>query len=110
LREVARSCIKAGIAKQAIDRLASADRRQAYEAFSMLSLLAKSNETEPLLEAIASHPDINVQLAATRLLGLAGKPAVAVQLRQLVVRDGLPEKVRTAILEVVYKIDQAQPV
>ncbi|MEA2172703.1 MAG: hypothetical protein QOD00_295 [Blastocatellia bacterium] len=110
LREVARSCIKAGIAKQAIDRLASADRRQAYEAFSMLSLLAKSNETEPLLEAIASHPEINVQLAATRLLGLAGKPAVAVQLRQLVVRDGLPEKVRTAILEVVYKIDQAQPV
>lgn len=110
LREVARSCIKAGIAKQAIDRLASEDRRQAYEAFSMLSILAKSNETEPVLEAIASHPDLNVQLAATRLLGLAGRPEVAAQLRQLVVRDGLPEKVRTAILEVVYKIDQAQPV
>jgi HEAT repeat protein len=110
LREVARSCIKAGIAKQAIDRLSSEDRRQAYEAFSMLSILAKSNQTEPILEAIASHPDINVQLAATRLLGLAGRPEVAAQLRQLVVRDGLPEKVRTAILEVVYKIDQAQPV
>jgi HEAT repeat protein len=110
LREVARSCIKAGIAKQAIDRLASEDRRQAYEAFSMLSVLAKSNETEPVLEAIASHSDINVQLGATRLLGLAGTPQIAAQLRQLVVRDGLPEKVRTAILEVVYKIDQAQPV
>jgi HEAT repeat protein len=110
LREVARSCIKAGIAKQAIDRLASEDRRQAYEAFSLLSILSKSNQTEPILEAIASHPDINVQLAATRLLGLAGGPEVAAQLRQLVVRDGLPEKVRTAILEVVYKIDQAQPV
>ncbi|HEV7860659.1 MAG TPA: HEAT repeat domain-containing protein [Pyrinomonadaceae bacterium] len=110
LREVARSCIKAGIARQAIDRLASADRRQAYEAFSLLSILAKSNQTEPILEAIASHPEINVQLAATRLLGLAGRPEVAAQLRQLVVRDGLPEKVRTAILEVVYKMDQAQPV
>jgi HEAT repeat protein len=110
LREVARSCIKAGIAKQAIDRLASEDRRQAYEAFSLLSILAKSNQTEPILEAIASHPEINVQLAATRLLGLAGRPEVAAQLRQLVVRDGLPEKVRTAILEVVYKMDQAQPV
>jgi HEAT repeat protein len=110
LRDVARSCIKAGIAKQAIDRLASEDRRHAYEAFSMLSILAKSNQTEPILEAIASHPDSNVQLAATRLLGLAGRAEVAAQLRQLVVRDGLPEKVRTAILEVVYKIDQAQPV
>jgi HEAT repeat protein len=110
LRLVALSCIKAGIVAQAIDRLTSEDRRQAYEAFSMLSLLAKSNETEPVIEAIAGHGDINVRLAATRLLGLSGRPEVAAQLRQLVVRDGLPEKVRTAILEVVYKIDQAQPV
>jgi hypothetical protein len=32
------------------------------------------------------------------------------QLRQLAVKDGLPEKLRTALLEVVYKIDQALPV
>jgi HEAT repeat protein len=111
LCEVACACIKAGMASQAIDRLASEDRRQAYEAFSLLSLLAKSNQVAPLMEAIGQHRDTDVRLAAVRLLGLAGHPEVALQLRQLTVRDGMPEKVRMALLEVIYKMDQqTQPV
>lgn len=105
---VARACIKAGMVSQAIDRLASEDRRQAYEAFSLLSVLAKSHENGLILEAIERHSDINVRLAAVRLLGLAGQPEVVQQLRQLAVRDSVPDKVRTALLDVVYKIDQAQ--
>ncbi|HEX8142636.1 MAG TPA: HEAT repeat domain-containing protein [Pyrinomonadaceae bacterium] len=110
LREVARACIKGGMAMQAIDRLASEDRRQAYESFSLLSLLAKSSETEPIVDAIVHHKDYNVRLAAVRLLGLCGSPEIVQQLRQLAVKDGLPEKLRTALLEVVYKIDQSLPV
>lgn len=110
MREVARACIKGGMAVQAIDRLASEDRRQAYESFSLLSLLAKTNETEPIVDAIVNHKDYNVRLAAVRLLGLSGSPEIVQQLRQLAVKDGLPEKLRTALLEVVYKIDQSLPV
>lgn len=110
LTNVARSCIKAGLVKQAISRLSSEDRRQAYEAFSLLSLLARADETAPIMEAIISHPDLDVRLSAVRLLGISCRPHVSQQLRQLVVRDGLPEKVRGALLEVVYKLDQAQPV
>ncbi|MFN2456002.1 MAG: HEAT repeat domain-containing protein [Pyrinomonadaceae bacterium] len=110
MREVARACIKAGMAGQAIDRLASEDRRPAYEAFSLLSLLVKSDETQPILDAIEHHGDMNVRLAAVRLLGLAGSAEVASRLRQLAVRDGVPEKVRAAVLEVVYKMDQTQTV
>lgn len=110
LREVARACIKGGMAVQAIDRLASEDRRQAYESFSLLSLLAKSSETEPIVDAIVKHKDYNVRLAAVRLLGLSASPEIVQQLRQLAVKDGLPEKLRTALLEVVYKIDQSLPV
>jgi HEAT repeat protein len=111
LREVACACIKAGMASQAIDRLASEDRRQAYEAFSLLSLLARAKEAGPLLEAIDHHKDVDVRLAAVRLLGLAGHSEVVPQLRQLTVRDGMPEKVRMALLEAIYKMDQqTQPV
>jgi HEAT repeat protein len=110
LKSVARACIKARMAAQAIDRLASEDRRQAYEAFSLLSLLAKAGEIAPLLDAIAEHRERNVQMAAIRLLGMTGGPEVAQNFRQLAVRDGLPEQVRTSLLEVVYKIDQALPV
>jgi HEAT repeat protein len=110
LREVAQACIKGGMAAQAIERLASTDRRQAYESFALLSLLAKCNETEPILDAITKHTDYNVRLSAVRLLGLSGQPEVVQQIRHLAVKDGLPEKLRTALLEVVYKIDQALPV
>lgn len=110
LGNVARACIKARMASQAIDRLASEDRHHAYEAFSLLSLLAKANETAPILDAIAGHKDPNVQMAAIRLLGMTGRPEIAQQFRQLAIREGLQENVRTSLLEVVYKIDQALPV
>ncbi len=110
LRDVAHACIKGGMAAQAIERLGSEDRRHSYESFALLSLLAKSNETEPILDAITNHKDYNVRLSAVRLLGLSGQPEVVQQLRHLAVKDGLPEKLRTALLEVVYKIDQSLPV
>lgn len=110
LRNVASACIKAGMVGQAIDRMISEDRRLAYEAFSLLSLLAKANETEPLMEAINNHPETSVRLALIRLLGTTGQPEIATQLRHLAVRDGLPEKVRAALMEVVYKIDQTAEV
>jgi HEAT repeat protein len=110
LRRVAVACIKAGMVAQAIDRMISEDRRLAYEAFSLLSLLAKAGEIEPLLAAIADHGELHVRLSLIRLLGATGQPEVAEELRRLAVRDGVPEKVRSALMEVLYKMDQAQPV
>jgi HEAT repeat protein len=108
LRDVARACIKIGIVSQTADRLASEDRRQAYEAFSLFSLLAKANETDPILETIRSHKDIEVRLCAVRVLSVAGTADVVPKLRELVALDGMPEKVRTAMLEVLYKLDHKQ--
>lgn len=107
LGNVARACINAGMAKQAIDRLASVDRRQAYESFTLLSLLARAGETAPILEAIKDHKDEEVQLAAIKVLGIFGQSSVLQQLRELAVGDGIPESIRMALMEVVYKIDQA---
>jgi HEAT repeat protein len=110
LCKVASACLKAGMVGQAIDRVISEDRRLAYESFSLLSLLAKANQTEPILEAIESHPETSVRLALIRLLGNTGQPEVATQLRHLAVREGLPDKVSAALMEVVYKIDQTAEV
>lgn len=107
LAGVARACVDAGMARQAFDRLASDDRRQAYEAFTLLSLLARAGETAPILEAIREHRSEDVRLAAIKVLGIFGQPAVLQDLRELAVIDGIPEAVRMALMEVVYKIDQA---
>jgi HEAT repeat protein len=110
LRSVAKACIKTGIVAQAVDRLASEDRHQAYEAFSLFSLLAKAHETQPILDAIQNHKDEEVRLCAIRVLNVAGQPDLAPVLRDMVSGEALPESVRTAMLEVLYKLDQDPPV
>ena len=108
LLEVARACVKAGIAAQAIDRLSGNDRRQAYEAFSLASLLAKANLNEPLLDAIVAHANMDVRLSAIKLLGATCKPAVLEQLRQLPA-DELPEMVSDALAETIARMEAADP-
>src|SRR5205809_1779009 len=110
MREVAQACIKTGIVAQTVNRLASEDRHQAYEAFSLFSLLARAGETQPILDAIRNHRDDEVRLCAVRVLSVAALPELAPKVRELVAAAEIPESVRTALLEVLYKLDQEQPI
>lgn len=110
LAEVAKACVKAGLAAQAINRLASEDRRQACEAFSLLSLCAKAGETQPILDTVECHRDIEVRLACIRLLGLSNQPQLGEQLMHIAENGGVPEKVRRAIVETVERARGPQPV
>jgi HEAT repeat protein len=109
LRKVAQACVSTGIVGQAVDRLASEDRRQAYEAFSLFSLLARAGETQPIIDVIETHRDEEVSLCAVRVLNMAGQSDVVPKLRELAARESLSENVRTAVLEALYKLDQDQP-
>jgi HEAT repeat protein len=104
---VARACVDAGLAAKALDRLASDDRRQAYEAFSLLSLVIKAGEAEFVLRAVEQSGDLNVRLAAARLLALQGQADMVKRLRRVALGDGTPEKLRHAILEAIYRDDHA---
>ena len=110
LRTVAQACIETGIVAQAVDRLASEDRHQAYEAFSLISLLARAHQTQPILDILQNHKDDEVRLCAIRALNVAATPDLAPKLREMASGEALPENVRTAMLEVLYKLDQDQPV
>jgi HEAT repeat protein len=106
LQTFAQACVKTGIAAQAVDRLASEDRRHAQEASALFSVLAKAGEVQPILEIIETHPDVQVKLAAVRVLSVAGNSDAAPKLRELVATEGMPEDVRTSILELLYKFDK----
>jgi HEAT repeat protein len=108
IQNVAKACIQAGIVSQNLDRLASSDHRQAYEAFTLFCLLAKAKVSEPILDAIADHPNIDVRLKAVHLLACTGEPEIFGQLRELAVKDGMREDVKTALLEAMYHIDQSK--
>ncbi|MEP6921078.1 MAG: HEAT repeat domain-containing protein [bacterium] len=105
LPDVARACIKAGIVAQGIERLASSDRRQAYEAFSLLSLLAKAKMTAPIVEAIANDLTLDIRLTAVRVLANTGSAEVLEQLQNLASKPGLCEELRTALLEALFKLE-----
>jgi HEAT repeat protein len=110
LKQVASACIRSGIVAQNIDRLASNDRRQAYESYSLICLLAKAGMIEPVIEAVHSHQKIEVRLMAIQLLATAANAEVIDRYRQLAVDESLPEDVKTALLESIYKFDQqSQP-
>src|SRR5439155_14462507 len=99
LHRVAQACVTTRIVAQAVDRLASEDRRQAFEAFSLFSLLARAEKIEPIIDAIENHRDDEVRLCAVRVLNVAGQPSLAPRLRDVVGRVDIPESVRTAVLE-----------
>jgi HEAT repeat protein len=106
VRNVARACVQAGIVSQNIDRLASSDYRQAYETFALICLLARADLNQPILDAIAEHPNMDVRLKAVHLLASTGAPGIFEHLRELAVHDGVGEEVKTALLEAMYKLDQ----
>ncbi|HKP46356.1 MAG TPA: HEAT repeat domain-containing protein [Pyrinomonadaceae bacterium] len=105
IRKVAKACLQAGIVSQNLDRLASSDHRQAYETFCLICLLAKAKIVEPISEAIANHPDSNVRMKAVHLLACTNEPEVAQQLRELAVRDGMREDVKTTLLDALYRLE-----
>jgi len=99
LEDLARACVKSGMAAQAVGRLASEDGRQAYEAFSMLSLVVRGGETAPVVETVAGHRDMSVRLAAVRLACLTGHAGLLKSLRELAASGRLPENLRDAIMD-----------
>lgn len=108
LATVAAALTGAGMAAQAVDRLISEDRRQAYEAFSLLSLLVKAGEIEALLTGIAEHRDLGVRLALVRFLGLTGGALYIEHLKEVGGRDGMAQEVRDAITEAESKLVNAE--
>lgn len=110
LRDVARACVKAGLAAQAVSRLTSEDRRQAYEAFSLLSLCVSGGETQPVVDAVESHQNIDTRLTCIQLLGDSKGAEVCEQLTRLAGDSAVPERVRRSILETVERAPSPQAV
>jgi hypothetical protein len=93
-----------GLASEAISNLTGDSREKTYDAFSLLFLMAKAGEVEPLMKAIEEHPSIEVRLAVVKLLALSGQPGILPEFKRLAVRGSLPSEVRAAVMEAIYQI------
>jgi HEAT repeat protein len=109
-RDVAHACVKAGLAAQAVGRLTSEDRRQAYEAFSLLSLCAVGGEVEPIVEAVESHRDLDTRLTCVQLLDGAAGPEVCTRLRKVAGDASAPDSLRSSARDAVERAASLQTV
>ena len=100
LQQIARALIEAGFAAQAVNRLGSEDRRQGYEAFSLLSVVVKGGEFQIIIDSIATHEDTAVRLALVRFLRITCDERALSTLGGIADKDALPVEVRDAILEI----------
>jgi HEAT repeat protein len=105
LHNFAQACVKTGIAAQVADRLGSEDRRQTHEAFSLFSLLTKAGELQPVFDVIENHRDLRAKQAALRVLNASATADAVPKLRDVVGMAGMPEDIRTGLLEILYKLD-----
>lgn len=97
-REIAAELAGSPIIGEAISDLNGATRDKIYLAFSLLFLIAKTGEIQPLLQAIEDHPSLEVRLEVIKLLTLTREPHVAPAFRDLTTRSSLPIEVQLAIM------------
>jgi hypothetical protein len=110
-RKIGSAIAASGLAANAINSLTGEGRDQTYSAFSVLFLMAKAGEVQPLMQAVAKHPNTEVRLTSVKLLALSNQHQVLPGLRSLAARDALPAEVHTAVMEAIYLLsNQTQEV
>ena len=88
----------------AVGYLTGESREKTYDAFSLLFLMAKAGEVQPLMQAIEEYPNVEVRIAVVKLLALSGQPEIVPAFRRLAVRGSMPSEVRSAVMEAIYQI------
>jgi hypothetical protein len=108
-RKIGAAIASSGLAQEAIRNLTGESRDKTYDAFSLLFLMSKAGEVQPLMRAIEDHPNIEVRLAVVKLLALSGQPDILPAFRRMAVRGSLPPEVRSAVMEAIYQITSQTP-
>jgi hypothetical protein len=108
-RKIGSAIASSGLANEAIRNLTGESRDRTYDAFSLLFLMSKAGETQPLMRAIEEHPNLEVRLAVVKLLALSGQPDILPAFRRMAVRGSLPPEVRSAVMEAIYQITSQTP-
>ena len=101
-RRIGAAIAGSGLAANAINNLVGEGRDQTYDAFSILFLMAKAGEVQPLIQAIGKHANVEVRLTACKLLALSNQPQVLPALRSMAAREPLPPDVHSAVMEAIY--------
>jgi hypothetical protein len=103
-QEIGAAIAASGVVDEAINNLMEGNRENCYRELSLLFLVAKAGEVQPLIRLIEKHPDMHLRLAMVRLLASSGGPEVLSAFRQLALGRSLELGVQLALLEAITQI------
>ena len=103
-RRIGAALAGSGLVDDAINSL-SDSKGNRYRVFSLLFLVAKAGEVQPLISVIESHPSIELRLALIELLALSGESEVVPVFRRLAASTELANEVRSAVREAIYQLN-----
>lgn len=103
-RTIGAALAGSGLVSDAIEALNSGRQKNAYSTISLLFLVAKAGEVQPLLKLLEDHPSIELRLALIELLALSGEASILPALKRLAVKRILPAEIRSAVMEAIYQL------
>lgn len=103
-RTIGAALAGSGLVNDAIQALNSGRQKNAYSTISLLFLVAKAGEVQPLVKLLEDHPSIELRLALIELLALSGEVSILPALKRLAVKRLLPAEVRSAVMEAIYQL------
>jgi hypothetical protein len=100
-REIGVALAASGLVDEAINNLMAKSHKDCYGALSLLFLVAKAGEVQPLIKVIERQPSLELRLALIKLLATTNQPEVLPAFRRLAISGGLDPEVRLSILEAI---------
>lgn len=99
MRQAARAAMEADLVSRSFDRLIHQDEKVAYEAFTLLALMIKADETEEIFNAVQNHREEYVKFAFLQVLQVVNDERILPKLEEM---RQMPEMSK----EIKEKIDQ----
>src|SRR6185369_688434 len=103
-REFGAALAASGLVEEAVNNLMAKSHKDCYSALSLLFLVAKAGEVQPLIKVIERQPSLELRLALIKLLATTNEPEVLPAFRRLAVSGGLATEVRLAVLEAINQL------
>jgi len=103
-REFGAALAASGLVEEAVNNLMAKSHKDCYSALSLLFLVAKAGEVQPLIKVIERQPSLELRLALIKLLASTNEPEVLPAFRRLAVSGGLAAEVRLAVLEAINQL------
>ena len=106
IRQSARAAMESGFVDMSFDRLISRDSKQAYEAFTLMTLLIEAGEIEKMMDTLENHREMNVRRAILHTVKVSKNQKGIDRLELLLKKNtqpiGFQEEIDKAIEEVGY--------